>query len=662
MGSKEKKRSKKASQGRKKKKDHSRNKKRSSKKLRPREDSYSESVEGSLSSASSSSYSSEEDVKRRQSRSLARKDGKGRKKRARSTSSTSDGYSDSPHAKKRKSSKIKVDMGRKKKPSKKYRKAASLSSKSSGESDIEKSRGGSKKKEMRRRYDKKDKSKRGRKRYRASSSSSSESERKSKRHRSPSHSSLSMSSESERAGKRKRYWSPSGSPLSRSSASSDQHAQDEIEFQNKPITKLNSIIVVATEPDQNTMTKGHKNDLDMMDDERIAETNMVEKGELMEKKKSGTEAIVPVQENEDLESILRRKALENLKKFRGGSKIAEKSDKVEISVTAVKQLPTSENAADQKNIGGSCMKQSLSSVIELVQNESEKDCGHNANDSSKVADLVWSSDKEKVWTSQIGNIQYPSSKNHAETKTGGTKSVQHSKDTGVMIPNAALIADNLNPSPLANKKSFRCDDSPSKDNIISQAGKFSNVTLESDSSLTSQEPLATRSTKELKLSPQECLNATPVPSKCSPEKSVNTLVDEVDPKSVGNIIKESNTVYTAVPNNPSSSPPSTVAGEHVSSDHQGEAEDGSQFQEKTMSVMRGGELVQVSYKVYIPKKAPAVARRRLMSHDARNGVDEYFNTEAKLPAPPSASPQYLPIQAFGSSKRNGVNAYFNTDT
>ncbi|KAI5063332.1 hypothetical protein GOP47_0021879 [Adiantum capillus-veneris] len=37
----------------------------------------------------------------------------------------------------------------------------------------------------------------------------------------------------------------------------------------------------------------------------------------------------------------------------------------------------------------------------------------------------------------------------------------------------------------------------------------------------------------------------------------------------------------------------------------------SNFQEKTMSVMRGGEMVQVSYKVYIPKRAAELARRRL---------------------------------------------------
>lgn len=36
----------------------------------------------------------------------------------------------------------------------------------------------------------------------------------------------------------------------------------------------------------------------------------------------------------------------------------------------------------------------------------------------------------------------------------------------------------------------------------------------------------------------------------------------------------------------------------------------SEFEQKTMTVMRGGELVQVSYKVKIPKKAPALARRQ----------------------------------------------------
>ncbi|XP_020256722.1 pre-mRNA-splicing factor CWC22 homolog [Asparagus officinalis] len=42
-----------------------------------------------------------------------------------------------------------------------------------------------------------------------------------------------------------------------------------------------------------------------------------------------------------------------------------------------------------------------------------------------------------------------------------------------------------------------------------------------------------------------------------------------------------------------------------------ESASGGQFEEKTFSRMRDGEMVQVSYKVYIPKKTPALARRQL---------------------------------------------------
>ncbi|KAL1537885.1 hypothetical protein AAHA92_26688 [Salvia divinorum] len=57
----------------------------------------------------------------------------------------------------------------------------------------------------------------------------------------------------------------------------------------------------------------------------------------------------------------------------------------------------------------------------------------------------------------------------------------------------------------------------------------------------------------------------------------------------------------------SSSNAEPVSGEHSS----GQTKDSSEFEQKTMTVMRGGELVQVSYRVYIPKQAPALARRQL---------------------------------------------------
>ncbi|GFY97467.1 hypothetical protein Acr_12g0000080 [Actinidia rufa] len=97
------------------------------------------------------------------------------------------------------------------------------------------------------------------------------------------------------------------------------------------------------------------------------------------------------------------------------------------------------------------------------------------------------------------------------------------------------------------------------------------------------------------------------------ESTVNKMSIETT-KSVG---QSSNHTAVAVNNlresstsEPSSSPKPTLE-EHSSKDQQGEVKEGSQFEQKTMSVIRGGERVQVTYKVYIPKKAPALARRQL---------------------------------------------------
>lgn len=55
----------------------------------------------------------------------------------------------------------------------------------------------------------------------------------------------------------------------------------------------------------------------------------------------------------------------------------------------------------------------------------------------------------------------------------------------------------------------------------------------------------------------------------------------------------------------------SISGENSLNMSRHETGEGSQFEQKTMSVMRGGEMVQVNYKVYIPKRAPALARRQL---------------------------------------------------
>ncbi|XP_074569043.1 uncharacterized protein LOC141825562 [Curcuma longa] len=51
--------------------------------------------------------------------------------------------------------------------------------------------------------------------------------------------------------------------------------------------------------------------------------------------------------------------------------------------------------------------------------------------------------------------------------------------------------------------------------------------------------------------------------------------------------------------------------QNLDSGHENKEDTGSQFQQKTFSRMHEGEVVEVSYKVYIPKRTPALARRQL---------------------------------------------------
>ncbi|KAG6607889.1 hypothetical protein SDJN03_01231, partial [Cucurbita argyrosperma subsp. sororia] len=55
----------------------------------------------------------------------------------------------------------------------------------------------------------------------------------------------------------------------------------------------------------------------------------------------------------------------------------------------------------------------------------------------------------------------------------------------------------------------------------------------------------------------------------------------------------------------------SISGENLLNESRHESGEGSQFEQKTMSVKRGGEMVQVNYKVYIPKRAPGLSRRQL---------------------------------------------------
>ncbi|XWS28029.1 hypothetical protein CRYUN_Cryun25bG0031000 [Craigia yunnanensis] len=98
------------------------------------------------------------------------------------------------------------------------------------------------------------------------------------------------------------------------------------------------------------------------------------------------------------------------------------------------------------------------------------------------------------------------------------------------------------------------------------------------------------------------------------ESSVNEgglgTAQTVKPPECGNNGGKVNNALDSACDKPFSSSIST-SGDISSDKLEDETKDGSQFQQKTMSVMRAGEMVQVSYEVYIPKRAPALARRQL---------------------------------------------------
>lgn len=104
--------------------------------------------------------------------------------------------------------------------------------------------------------------------------------------------------------------------------------------------------------------------------------------------------------------------------------------------------------------------------------------------------------------------------------------------------------------------------------------------------------------KKLKETSNEAsLNTTPMKEK--QEKNI-------DESSLNSITKDADMNQSS--GQPTLSLPSQL---NLDSGNENKEATGSQFQQKTFSRMHEGEVVQVSYKVYIPKRTPALARRQL---------------------------------------------------
>ncbi|XP_057957235.1 uncharacterized protein LOC131150499 isoform X2 [Malania oleifera] len=258
---------------------------------------------------------------------------------------------------------------------------------------------------------------------------------------------------------------------------------------------------------------------------------------------------------DDLESILRRKALENLRKFR---------------------IQTNTKApAKQKDMSDSNVKQLSPAKAELGRWKPPQDDDIRVGGTAPAVDHAISP--------KMRADSFSSSQNEGkilEVKRRIIKSVVAKEDI-VSPTDQKDVSGNI------------------KEKMISTAG-----------AITGKSELGTVSLRQKSSSTYSAIKQVPtshiskenlLATKSSVDNSLIETAQTVPHSSNNNDLEVSNASGSAVPK-PSSCLKSAL-GECNTKD---ETKEGSQFEQKTMSVMRGGEMVQVSYKVYIPKKAPAL--------------------------------------------------------
>ncbi|GMY31870.1 micronuclear linker histone polyprotein [Fagus crenata] len=671
-----KKRSKNSSQVRTRKssKSKSRSKKyNKSKKLRRHDDSLSFSDnDDSRGSASVSCSGSQDDSRSRRARSRTRKDVKGSKKRtqrrsyscesseegkkrSRGRSRQHESSKESPHVRKRIGSKRKEssEVGRKTQKKKKPRREASVSSVSRGsscscsscqvgstrnhESEFERHRGRSERKEKEKRKVEKVKS----------------------------------------GTKRIRYRSRSGSSCSRSSENNEYWSEENKTGENN-FNRLRSVITVREEENEDSVSNkdehkeeivydnddypscrsndsndgGYKRELYhqsnvasekkmRVDNEKEEEpvisntrtTEITESGKDFEGQypsssgvgrndvvKGKVAEVSGRVDGDDLESILRQRALENLIRFRGGLQ------------------KNANTPASKKDKNDGDVKQPSTAKSELVQIKFPKDDGakiiHTKSPKEDDAEL-------QVATQEVREIRVPALRrasnlnlqNDEKTPENGGNKSGSAKQEYACAPAQVAVADKPHEKvnsaissvitrpklgmPIARHNSFKThttlEQTPAE---VSVADKPHEKVNSAVGSVITRPKFGTPLARHNSFKTHTTLEQTPAPeeyhqanlSGSALVKSAAETAQIVSPSSNNSNEDVKNASGSAAAE---SSCVKSILTESGSNKPQDGTAEGSQFEQKTMTVMRGGEMVQVSYKVYIPKKVPALARRQL---------------------------------------------------
>ncbi|CAL5200928.1 unnamed protein product [Lathyrus oleraceus] len=632
----------------------SKNRKSKSKKVRRHEVSLSSSdYEDSKNMDISVSSSSEDRSKRKRDRSRTRKDVKSRKKRLRRRSCSSDSSEDSLFARKRKKvkRKNKYDETREKsRRKKKVKTEASVNSVSSGSRscsicpagidsndnvEYERSRG---------RTERKEKDKR-QLRGRSGSAKSS------------------------------RYRARSCSPCSSPHGECNYGGTEEKYVPENKTRWLRSVITVVNEGDESRQLSGNETKEEIVDDldypcrsndsndhgsnreldhhqsHRAPEEELRAKDDtgdvngdvnFTEPKLSGmsslevcagtnesikeeTNDVSGVLNDVDLELILRQRALENLRKFRGQVQSHAKASEQENKIVSQMKQPITEKeelVQDKPNISNVAILATKFGKQTPVEETSLPVGRRNLVTYPKIDGGNLNVDKEMSGSAKIQMASAPEkvvdADSHSEVVTTPPESCNDSlqsrsslKQTIVSgLPREKLVLAES----IKNEGTFeaaRITSHCGSDNVkdikgVPSAGpksstlepKFKHNNLDKGKDVANDHSqFKSKQTSDSREPSNATLPVSEADEERNAAKTTQSSIQNID-GSARDIVESCNVAtLESVENN---------SGKLQEGSNQG-----SQFEQKTMTVMRGGELVQVSYKVYIPKKTPALARRQL---------------------------------------------------
>ncbi|KAL9236433.1 hypothetical protein vseg_011106 [Gypsophila vaccaria] len=592
------------------------------KKRKRRNDLVSSSDEGSMSDSSVSCRSSEGDYKsKRRARSRDRKDRKDRKKRAKRPRSVSESSGDdSPRVKKRKRSKMSKDIvSKKKRHGKKRRRSPSVSSLSgrsrslsSGEFSVGSEREFPRKEGKEEKRGEKGKERKGSKRR--------------EKHK-------------EMTVNKSKHRSRSWSPRSLRSGSHSYDSEDRVIEVNNP-KRLKSVIVVAHYEEETEIRDsnwdGNKAEIVFEHDDYPSRSNDsndgvsrreassfshdVNSGKLGTFDDSNLETVPSdvqtseIPENQKLvgetpEGI-------NLKKLgspRANDNLTEAS--TEIAVSSSDDLAA---VLRQKALENFLKRQGKSLTKNSIEQTGDGNLELNSSSSLMTDQVQLTSDVHSAFKSvpKLGKADDVDCPTDVPSSTKGKIISLPRRVLGISRPAEKYTA----PSGFADSRSNLGLSLPKKEFIGAKNTWRRQVVSQESSSLNNEETVSKDSKQKVIPGDSSLLdlstpkNLTGMDSKRQiasaevSQRNLSVLGDSIDLGSSRGCLES--TVNPEKVEGDVASKPSSMVG-NSSIENTNEAGGDSQFQQKTMTVMRGGEMVQVSYKVYIPNKAPALARRQL---------------------------------------------------